>query len=272
MAIQELHLIFTMAIHHPSFTFEEKFQLGEIYRYLQTTRLLSKSRTPSPPTVITPTPTPSPPEAAAVTVTAPASSQAQMVSTSSSSGNRSPTNGRSSRSSTTTSQNSTSSLNRRHNTVRGHNKSNHSNGSVSGENSNNVSPITLLLKEHYGKDQQNYNSLPRGWRRFEKLTVSELAEHSDEEFINSGLSNTFISHLRKLINQQLQISNNHHSNDTGSSAGSTRSSGTRSNSSNGFKEEPFSNQQSIQQQPHQVLISKELNNLPTFLMTTIFNY
>lgn len=257
MAMQQLHLIFTMAILHPGFTFEEKFQLGEIYRYLQTTRLLSKSRTPSPPTVITPTPTPSPPEAAAVTVTASASSQAQMVSTSSSSGNRSPTNGRSSRSNTTTSQNSTSSLNRRHNTVRGHNKSNQ-NGSVSGENSNNLSAITLLLKEQpIGKDQQNYNSLPRGWRRFEKLTAAELAEYSDQEFLNNGLNNTFISNLRKLINQQLQISNNHHSNDTGSSAGSTRSSGTRSNSSNGFKEEPYSNQQSIQQQPHQVSISKD---------------
>ena len=45
---QELHLIFTMVLHHPSFTYEEKVKLGEIYLCMQS-RLPPVSPVPASP-------------------------------------------------------------------------------------------------------------------------------------------------------------------------------------------------------------------------------
>lgn len=298
-ACQELHLIFIMALHHPSFTFEERHHLREIYGSLQSNRLLAVPRTPSPP-VITPTPTPSPPEVVAtkavsvsVPVACPASEQQSDQKlgqrpdkpskhhpdqlsdqpsdhTSDQRSNhrpdqrsdrsdradpksdrpeqrhdqRSPTNCRNSSRASATGQHSSVSSSRRPHGPRNVQRSNHnhsnSNGSISepGCNGGNCN-ISVLLKEQLGAGQQhpNFNTLPKGWKQFERLSPAELSNYSDQDFINSDLTPSFISVLRKVLNQlqcgQGPSQQNHPT--AGPNSGGVVSS--RSSSSNGLTEE-----------------------------------
>ena len=179
-----------MALHHPSFTFEEKVKLGDIYLCMQS-RLLSPGLYPrlaltllrptsdsvSPVPTSTPSPQPqsSPPDISERSLNNGSNSSS---SSSSSSHNSTHSNSR-----IKTGQNDRSTLRRNRNSPK-------SNGSA------NMDSVTTQLKEQLGKDR-----LPKHWRQFEHLNSTELMNCSDQEFLSCGLSPNFISHLRKVLNQ-----------------------------------------------------------------------
>ena len=213
-AYQELHLIFTMVLHHPAFTFEEKTQLGNIYICLQSR--LPGLRPPSP--IVTPAPTPSPPESLIMPPTAAPPTS------------RSPTNGRSNNTKSTGNtvvNHSSSARNKTRQSVQhgNHhiNRSNSNNGSSAyavGESGKCSVNITSLLREQLGKDghhQKHHNPyLPKEWLQFENLSASELATYSDLDFESAGLSSGFIALLRKLLDQQQHARSHPHQQQHGS--------------------------------------------------------
>lgn len=175
----ELNLIFTMALHHPSFTFEEKVKLGDIYLCMQSRlpglRPTSDSVSPVPTSTPSPQPQSSPPDISERSL--------NNGSNSSSSSSSSSHNSTNSNSRIKTGQNDRSTIRRNRNSPK-------SNGSA------NVDSVTTQLKEQLGKDR-----LPKHWRQFEHLNSTELINCSDQEFLSCGLSPNFISHLRKVLNQ-----------------------------------------------------------------------
>ncbi|XP_057366107.1 putative uncharacterized protein DDB_G0291608 [Daphnia carinata] len=181
----ELNLIFTMALHHPSFTFEEKDKLGDIYLCMQSRlpglRPTSDSVSPVPASTPSPQPQSSPPDIS----------------------ERSLNNGSNSSSSSSSSSHNSTNSNSRNKTVqnerptiRRNRNSPKSNGSAM------MDPFTTQLKEQLGKDR-----LPKGWRQFENVSFTELMSYSDQDFISCGLSLNFVSQLRKVLNQYNHKSN-----------------------------------------------------------------
>ncbi len=184
----ELNLIFTMALHHPSFTFEEKDKLGDIYLCMQSRlpglRPTSDSVSPVPASTPSPQPQSSPPDISERSLNNGSNSSSSSTSSSSSSNN----------SSNNSSRNKT--VQNERPTIRRNRNSPKSNGSAM------MDPFTAQLKEQLGKDR-----LPKGWRQFEHLHPTELMNCSDMDFLNAGLNLTFISHLRKVLNQYNHKSN-----------------------------------------------------------------
>lgn len=184
----ELNLIFTMALHHPSFTMEEKDKLGNIYLCMQSRlpgfRSTSESVSPIPASTPSPQPQNSPLDIS----------------------ERSLNNGSTSSSSNSSSNNGTSNSHRVKTmqsdrpTIRRNRNSPKSNGTTI-----TVDSVTNQLKEQLGKDR-----LPKCWKQFEHLDPAELMNCSDAELLNCGLNSNFISHLRKVLNQQCNHKSNGH--------------------------------------------------------------
>lgn len=176
----ELNLIFTMALHHPSFTYEEKDKLGDIYLCMQSRlpglRPISDSVSPAPASTPSPQPQSSPPDISDRSLNNGSNS-------SSSSSSNTSTNSSSSNSRIKTVQNDRPTIRRNRNSPK-------SNGSLM------VDSVTTQLKEQLGKDR-----LPKCWKQFEHLNPSELMNCSDQEFLSCGLNSNFISNLRKVLNQ-----------------------------------------------------------------------
>ena len=185
----ELNLIFTMALHHPSFTFEEKDKLGDIYLCMQSRlpglRPTSDRVSPVPASTPSPQPQSSPPDISERSLNNGSNSSSSSSSSSNSSSNNSSNNS----SRNKTKQNERPAIRRSRSSPK-------SNGSAM------VDPFTTQLKEQLGKEL-----LPKAWRQFEHLNPAELIKCSDREFLSAGLNLNFISQLRKVLNQYHHKSN-----------------------------------------------------------------
>lgn len=182
----ELCLIFTMALHHPAFTFDERMNLGKIYSTLSKQYAMWSILEGVSPSTPSPQPQHSPPEERCLVNGSTGSTSSSSSSSVSNHRSKSVQNDRS--------------LRHRH---RNSPKTNGSNA---------IDSITNQLKDLLGDER-----FPKGWRHFEKYSPSELMACSDQEFHRCGLSSNFISHLRKVLSSQSMSNhsvNNHSSQKT----------------------------------------------------------
>ena len=203
---QELHLIFTLVRHHPSFTYEEKVKLEEIYLCMQSR--LPGMRPVSP----VPSPQPSPTLQQQLQYQQQyqqqqqqqqSYNQQQSQSSSPENSERSLSNGSSGRSKSQQ-QNDRSTIRQRN--VKANGKTG-GNGFVNGSTGTGtlMESVTAQLKELMGKDTNG--RLPKAWKQFESMSATELALYSDQDLFNYDLSPLFVGQLRKVLNN---LHYNHH--------------------------------------------------------------
>ena len=198
---QELHLIFTLVRHHPSFTYDEKVKLEEIYLCMQSR--LPGMRPVSP--VASPSPTLQHQLQYQQQQLQYQPQQQQSQSSSPDNSERSLSNGSSGRSKTT--QNDRA--HRQRNSAKVNGKSG-SNGFVNGSTGTTgtlMESVTAQLKEQLGKDTNG--RLPKAWKHFENLSATELALYSDQELYNHDLPPPFVTQLRKVLNNLHYQHHNH---------------------------------------------------------------
>lgn len=187
---QELHLIFTMVLHHPSFTYEEKVKLGEIYLCMQSRlpgrRAGADTASPLPNSYQSPSVSPSPKPQTVQASNGPLETSDRCPNTSN---RKSYQNGRG----------------YHHHNHHQHNRTSQEssgnaprNGSVSG-----YDLITIKLKEQMGNC-----ILPKAWQAFSNYTPAELMNLTDKQLHDSGLNPKFITRLKKLLHNQCNQKSN----------------------------------------------------------------
>ena len=229
----ELHLIFTMVLHHPSFTLEERVKLSEIYVCMQSQYPVQRpssaatTNSPSPVSLYGNSPLSSPvPDVDLTKTSSGTSNLVTVISNPTCEISDRPVNSPSRKQS----QSQTTQREHRRNHQRNTGSSSESRSSSQPKNGHSHAQLLAngvdIIKQQF-KEQLGRERVPKCWLKLENLSGSELLNLTDQQFQDMGLTLNSIARLRKTLKN---ICQSNHKSTNGSSL--SYNSSVNSNSTN----------------------------------------